>query len=163
MRKRRVIIFDDDEIIVFLFKKFFPAMDYEVFAFTEPTICPVYEKDADACNDKYPCADVIITDFRMPRMNGLELIQEQTRRGCKVPTRNRAVTSGYLDEETQMKVKQLGCVYFQKPVDFSQLKQWLSECDKRIDRAQPLGAYKSSSAQNGKKFYREEHEIHEGK
>jgi len=139
MRKRRVILFDDEEIIVFLFKDFLSSLGYEVFAFTEPAACPVYEKNADACPEQYPCADIIITDFRMPRMNGLELIQEQTRRGCKLTVRNKAVTSGYLDEETQMKVKQLGCRYFQKPVEFSHLKEWLSECEKRIDRAQPLG------------------------
>ncbi len=139
MRKRRVIIFDDEEVIVFLFNKFFSSLDYEVLAFTEPAVCPVYEKNADACSQNSPCADIIITDFRMPRMNGLDLLRAQTRNGCKLTARNKAVTSGYLDEEIQAEIEGLGCRYFQKPVDFAQLKQWVAECENRIDRAQPLG------------------------
>ena len=139
MRKLRAIVFDDEEFIVDLFARYFGAMDYEVMTYTEPLICPIYEKNAEACTNEHPCADIIITDFRMPRMNGLEVIASQAARGCKLTARNKAVVSGYLDDESQVKIKQLGCRIFTKPIDFAELSDWVAECEKRIDRSRPLG------------------------
>jgi hypothetical protein len=81
----------------------------------------------------------------MPRMNGLELLQEQSRHGCKLTRENKAVMSGYLDEESHRKIKQLRYAFFQKPIDFSKVSAWLDECEKRVDLSQPLGSRRKES------------------
>jgi DNA-binding NtrC family response regulator len=145
MRKRRAVVIDDEEIIVNLFKDFFSTRQYEVLSYTRPVVCPIHDEKGNPCNTDYPCADVIITDFKMPRMNGLELLQEQSRHGCKLTRENKAVMSGYLDEESHRKIKQLRYAFFQKPIDFSKFSAWLGECEKRVDLSQPLGSRRKES------------------
>jgi DNA-binding response OmpR family regulator len=140
MRKRRAVVIDDEPIIVRLLKDFFSLREYEVLAYTEPVICPIQREEGDACDSDYPCADVMITDFNMPRMNGLQLLQEQSRKGCKLTIKNKAVMSGFIDEESRKKIQQLGCAFFQKPIDYSEFSAWLDECEKRVDLSQPLGS-----------------------
>ncbi len=139
MRKRRAVVIDDEEIIVDLFREFFSTRGYEVFSYVSPVICPIRDKKGNLCNTDYPCADVIITDFAMPHLNGLELLQEQARHGCKLKRENKAVMSGYLDKESHRRIKQLGYAFFQKPVEFSEISAWLDECEKRVALSQPLG------------------------
>jgi FixJ family two-component response regulator len=140
MRKRRAVVIDDEEIIVNLLKEYFLIRNYEVFSYTSPVVCPLRDENWNLCNTDYPCADVIITDFKMPRMTGLGLLQEQFRHGCKLTTENKAVMSGHLDEESYRKIKQLGYAFFQKPLDFIKLSIWLDDCEKRVDLSQPLGS-----------------------
>jgi CheY-like chemotaxis protein len=140
MRKRRAVVIDDEAIIVNLFKEFFSARDYEVLSFTRPVICPLCEDKGISCNTDSPCADVIITDFNMPGMNGLKLLQEQSTHGCRLIRENKAVMSGYIDEESQKQIRRLGFAFFQKPIEFSEFAAWLDECEKRVDLSQPLGS-----------------------
>jgi DNA-binding response OmpR family regulator len=139
MRKRRAVVIDDEKSIVDLFKVFFSTAGYEVLSYTTPIVCPIRD-EKNLCNTDYPCADVIITDYKMPGMNGLELLEEQSRHGCKLTRENKAVMSGYLDEESHRNVRQLGYAFFQKPIDFSNFSAWLEECEKRVDLFQPLGS-----------------------
>ena len=140
MRKRRAVVIDDEEIIVDLFKDFFSTREYEVLSYTSPVVCPIRDENGNLCNTDYPCADVIITDFKMPGMNGLELLEEQTGHGCRLKRENKAVMSGNLDEENHRKIKQQGYAFFQKPINFSKFSAWLDECEKRVDLFQPLGS-----------------------
>jgi CheY-like chemotaxis protein len=140
MRKPRAIVIDDEEIIVHLLKDFFSARDYEVLSYTRPVICPICDDGEISCNTDYPCADVIITDFNMPGMNGLKLLQEQATHGCKLMRENKAVMSGYIDGEDQEQIKRLGYAFFQKPIEFADLSDWLDECEKRMDLSKPLGS-----------------------
>lgn len=139
MRKRRAVVIDDEEIIADLLKDIFTTRKYEVISYTKPIVCPLRNEKEGLCKTRYPCADVIITDFKMPLMNGLELLQEQSRHGCKLKRENKAVMSGFLDKESYRKIKQLGYEFIQKPIDCSKLSAWLDECEKRVDLSQPLG------------------------
>jgi hypothetical protein len=112
MRKRRAVIIDDEEIIMDLFKVFFTTRKYEMLSYAKPIVCPIRNEKGDRCNTEYPCADVI-TNFKMLLMNGLELLQEQSRHGCKLKRENKGVMSGHIDEESYREVKQLGYAFFQ--------------------------------------------------
>lgn len=147
MRKRRVLIFDDEEIILYVLKDFFSTLGYEVLSFAEPVICPIYRHDAEACAQHYPCADVVIVDFHMPRMNGIELLQRQAARGCKLTNGNKALTTGYIDEENHKRLEAQGYAFFQKPVDFSDLTNWITACEKRVDLSQPLASRRTQERQ----------------
>jgi response regulator RpfG family c-di-GMP phosphodiesterase len=140
MRKRRAVLIDDEEIVVNMFKDFFSTRRYEVLSYTRPVVCPFPDENRYLCNTNYPCADVIITDINMSGMNGLELLQEQSRRGCKLKNENKAVLSKYLDEESCRKINQLGYAFFHKPIDLSKFLAWLDECEKRVDLSQRLAS-----------------------
>lgn len=140
MRKRRAVVIDDERIIVDLLAEFFSTRGYEVLSYTAPVVCPLREAEGKPCDSEYPCADVIITDFKMPGMNGLDLLEEQFMQGCKVRGENKALTSGYLDGESHSGMKQRGYAFFQKPIDFSKLSAWLDECETRMDLSRPLGS-----------------------
>ncbi len=139
MRKPRVIIFDDEVFILNMLKDFFLMRGYEVLSYSDPTsICPIYGKGGDLCSSHDRCGDVMITDFSMPGVNGVELLEYQSRKGCKLDIRNKAVISGYIDDQNRMRVRQLGCTFFQKPFNLHTLMEWLAGCEQRIDLSQQV-------------------------
>jgi FixJ family two-component response regulator len=138
MRKLRILVFDDEEPILSLFKDFFSSRDYEVLAYRAPAVCPIYDHRSHSCPALSPCVDVLITDYRMPGMNGLQLLQEQIRMGCAMPIQNKAMMSGHCDDALRSEITGMGYVFFQKPLRFSAIKQWLSECRERTDLSRPL-------------------------
>jgi DNA-binding response OmpR family regulator len=64
MRKARIIIFDDDPVILDMLGYYFSVKGFEVQSFAEPILCHPSES-ASSCLT--PCSDIIITDFRMPQ------------------------------------------------------------------------------------------------
>jgi CheY-like chemotaxis protein len=145
MRKHRVIIFDDDPVIVKLYREIFLSLDYEVLTFTEPVVCPIYGENAAACSKMDPCADIMITDYQMPVMSGLDLLETQQDRGCKLTVKNKTLITGYANTSISSRVKELGCAYFQKPMALSSLLAWVSECEARVDLSRPLGIIRKES------------------
>lgn len=138
MRKRRAILYDDDLVILNVLRMFFELRGYDVIACREPVPCPVYI-ERGTCSNLAPCGDVILTDYRMPKMTGVELLEAQRSNGCKLTIRNKAVISGYLDTIAQAEVERLGCANFQKPLQFRELEEWLEGCEQRMFLSQPLG------------------------
>lgn len=137
MRKRRAIIFDDEPVVLDVFKLFFELRGYEVLTFREPVTCVVYGDEAD-CPRPSPCADIIITDFRMPKMNGLDMLRAQAAHGCKLTNKNKALISGYIGDDQRGMVEELGAAFFSKPVDFDELIAWVESCEPRMDLSQPV-------------------------
>ena len=138
MRKRRAIIYEDDPGVADILKERFMLRGYEVLTHQKPVNCPAYEDLAD-CKEQYPCADIILADLNMPRMNGIDLLRAQSRNGCRVPAGSRALMSGALDDRGQKGVEELGCMYFQKPFSFDEIATWLDEREKQTDLLQRLG------------------------
>jgi len=93
MRKKRVILFDDDPLLLNMLKTFFELKNYEVLTFNGPVRFPVYHNDK-CCDDRHLCGDVLITDYKMPGMTGIELLRAQTRLECRLTVRNKAIMSG---------------------------------------------------------------------
>lgn len=134
--KIRALVFDDDQVVRELLSSVLLRRGYEVYAFSEPAVCPLVSERQCPCPTRYSCADIIITDLNMPNMTGLELIEKQIDRGCKV--RNLAVLSGdWLDHEVK-RASQLGCMTFSKPLRVAELNEWLNQCEKGIDRERKL-------------------------
>ena len=134
MRKPRIIIFDDDTFILELLNTHFSRMNFEVQCFNQPFLCP-------PCENTKPCADIIITDFQMPRINGLELLNHQTQKGCIINIKNKAIVSGVMPEEHIDKLSELAGTFFEKPFSLKELDAWTKECVSRVDLSQPLGNY----------------------
>ncbi len=142
MRKPRIIIFDDNAAIVMALEDFFINRGYEVVSYTEPLVCPIYEKDGNCCDKSLPCADIVITDLHMPRMTGPDLLRRQAERGCKLVTGNKAVMSSYVAGAYEDIIKDLGCSFFYKPLIMSSIPDWLTEREKHFDLSKPLNALK---------------------
>ncbi|MDH4232170.1 MAG: response regulator [Nitrospirota bacterium] len=140
MRKPRVMIYEDDIVTLNMLKRFFARRGYEVYSSSEPVVCPLYEipSDSDKCEQKNQCADVVISEFKMPKTTGIELFRRQLERGCNVDIKMKAITSVYSDEELLKMCRDLGCRFFEKPVELSDLSGWLTECEKHYDLSQPL-------------------------
>ncbi len=138
-RKKRVLIFDDESAILTILERRFVQRGYEVMTFEEPVICPLYENSSDTCKNIFPCADLMFVDFNMPGMNGIELLERQMQRGCKLNMQNKAIMTGYVIDNYMSRINDLGCALFRKPFTFSEISFWLSACEKRIDVSQRLG------------------------
>jgi DNA-binding response OmpR family regulator len=138
MRRRRAIVFDDDIVITGLLKKFFVLRDYDVVTYREPLICPIYTNRKE-CDTNEPCADIMIVDYRMPVMNGIDLLKTQQKRKCGIISKNKALMTGYADALDRNAVEELGCVFFEKPLDFMRLAAWFDECERRMDLSRTLG------------------------
>jgi len=138
MRRRRVIVFDNDIVITGLLKKFFVLRDYDVVTYLEPVICPIYGKRPE-CDTNGPCADIMLVDYSMPVMNGIDLLRTQQTRKCGLTSKNKALITGYADALDRSAVEELGCAFFEKPLDFKRLAAWFDECELRMDLSRPLG------------------------
>jgi hypothetical protein len=139
MRRRRVIIFDEDRVTLSMMKYFFSIRgEYEILAYQEPVTCPVWSSSGD-CSHGHPCADVIISDLDINKMSGIELFKEQLQRGCKIPTKNKALLSGYVDDTITKDIILLGCAFFAKPLDFNVIATWFEKREHEMDLLQPLG------------------------
>jgi CheY-like chemotaxis protein len=143
VRKPRALIFDDNESILGILEKLLSKRGYEVLSFAVPTSCPIYGNDAESCSNLYPCADLIVTDFHRSRMNGIELLERQRRKGCLLNPANMALISGYLNHENKGRINELGCAFFQKPFSLTNLLPWLTECEGRMDLSRPVGIKRS--------------------
>ena len=140
MRKRRVIIFQEEPVIKLLLESIFSRRGYEVLSFNEPVICPVYESRQEErfCLKEHPCSDIVITDQRLPSMTGIELLRRQSTHGCKLMPMNKAVLSAYLTESEQKDLCELGGHFISTPFHLADLTRWIEECEKRMDVNVPL-------------------------
>ncbi|MGE5173587.1 MAG: hypothetical protein ACM3MD_07140 [Betaproteobacteria bacterium] len=138
MRKRRAIVFDNDIVVTGLLRTFLSLRGYDVLTFREPMICPIHENNPE-CGTDHACADIMIVDFSMTGMNGIEMLKAQSARRCKLTSRNKALMAGYSDALDQRTVEDLGYAFFEKPINFNNLAAWFDECEQRMDLSQPLG------------------------
>ena len=129
--KMRILIFDDETAILKVFESVCEMQNYEVFTFETPHGCPLDVQTKCTCPLNEKCADVIISDIRMPDLNGIDFIQQQLNKGCKVG--NIALMSGQWTIEEREIVESLGCKIFLKPFTIVVLEEWLEECEKNID------------------------------
>jgi DNA-binding response OmpR family regulator len=126
------MVFDDEPAVLDLLKTFLSHRGYEVFCFSTPLACPDVMNKEIPCYHGKPCADILITDFKMPGMSGLELLELQRERGCSLDIRNKAVISGLVDEEEMNRIMMMGCSFFRKPFRFSELSAWIEACEERL-------------------------------
>ena len=121
MGQRLLIVDDEQDMLDFLERVF--RREYEVSRAQS-----VEEAERElAKNDAY---DVVITDRRMPRRSGLELL-EIVSKTC--PKAVRVLLTGYAESLVNEKVAQWALVdaWVSKPIDSAALKQAIAEAKAR--------------------------------
>ena len=82
--------------------------------------------------------DVVVTDVRMPVMDGVELIYEMERLGIAVPI---VVTTAYADVDTAVKTLKHGaCDYIRKPFSVEELVQSVRHVMQKVPASQASAA-----------------------
>ena len=140
MRKPRAIVCDDNDVILDVFRRILEAAGYEVLTADTPVTCAFYREHVDGCPQHNRCTDILITDYAMPGMTGLELLETQHHRGCKLASKNKALMTGTDNAALRKRTAALGCHFFPKPLLISTLLAWIKECEKRFDLSEPLTA-----------------------
>ena len=78
--------------------------------------------------------DVVVTDVRMPVMDGVELIYEMERLGIKLPV---VVTTAHADVDTAVKTLKHGaCDYIRKPFSVDELVQSVKNVMEKVSMEQ---------------------------
>lgn len=137
-RPLRIFVFDDDPAITRLLHLVLTAKGHDVQTFPDPSFCQIYKTDQCQCPQEYACADVILTDIMMPRMNGIDLLRLQRDRGCKAPAANKALLSAKHDTTTKEAIRELGCHFIRKPFRLDEICEWVEDCARRLPAAQEL-------------------------
>jgi DNA-binding NtrC family response regulator len=132
----RVLIFDDNESIRDILWRYFDHRGYEVFTFPHPRSCPICETATCECPLNESCADLLITDLNMPFMKGLDFIEQQLSKGCRV--KNHALMTGDLTEPDRYRAERLGIRVFEKPFDLEDIEQWASEAEQKVSPTRKL-------------------------
>ena len=126
------MIFEDDPIILKLFKGLFVFKGLDVVSYSEPTKCPLFKDSQCECQKDSPCADVIIADMEMRNMTGLELFDLQRKRGCKAPDGNKLLLGENLTSEQEAAIQNLGCKFITKPFNKYEIVKWMEARTRRL-------------------------------
>jgi two-component system response regulator (stage 0 sporulation protein F) len=70
--------------------------------------------------------DVVVTDYRLPGMNGADLVRQLGRMGLRVRA---IVMSAYTDQPTIEDARDAGAVFVPKPIDFEDLGRAIRDHD----------------------------------
>lgn len=111
-KQLKIMFVDDDVITGKVMKRNCDNAGYACQVFT----------DAESCLDKFTQvgADIVITDLRMPGMNGFELLSELRQVDVDIPV---LVMTGYSSVENAVEAMKNGASDFiKKPFDFNELK-----------------------------------------
>jgi len=119
----KILVIDDEKSIRDSLQWFLEDMGHEVMVASAPFDCYVYQ--GGNCTNAVSCTDVLLIDYNLPEMNGLEFIQLLKERGCKGVTQNMILMSGDTTSIDMAVAKKLGCTVVQKPMSFDFLESWL--------------------------------------
>jgi DNA-binding response OmpR family regulator len=132
----RVIVLEDDENLRGLIRLILERRGYEVIAFEDPAECPLVHSHVCVCGPNEVCADVLISDVNMLQISGLQFVESQRKKGCKLE--RIAFMSGTWDEAALEQARRLGCKVFHKPFNIKELNDWLAECEQSPESLKKL-------------------------
>ena len=130
--KMRILFFEDEDAIRRPLCTFLRAKGYEVLDFPSPLSCPLVTNQECTCPRDRACADLVITDMKMPGMTGLEMVRLMAEKGCHTSTKNKIVISSAITPEQAVEFRTLGCHYLPKPFELEEVLGLVQVCEKNI-------------------------------
>jgi DNA-binding NtrC family response regulator len=122
--RQSILLVDDDPEFRKAMKKMFEKSGYDV------TVAADGQEGLDALSEK--TFDLIISDLRMPNLNGMELMEELKRRKINLPV---IFITAYGEVESYMDLMNLGAFeYINKPVKGQEI---LAVVRKALESASP--------------------------
>ena len=126
----RAILFDDDALVRGVVSQICRRRGYEVIEFEDGnTFCESIPECP--CNRNKRCADVLISDIKMPGVTGIQLLDKLIHRECPVP--HMGLMSGYWTPETLEYATEKGFQIFRKPVGIWEIDKWLMKCEQHMN------------------------------
>lgn len=111
-RDLNVVLIDDDEQVLKVHCSMVVSMGHGITSFISPL------EAVDYLASHRNCVDLIITDYRMPQMSGLELLSEIHIPGLALPA---IILTGYPDEVSREEADQYGASIVCKPIRMAAL------------------------------------------
>jgi YesN/AraC family two-component response regulator len=117
-KKLEIVIVDDEVQITELLKTFIQcsSKNSNVHTFTDAEEAHSYLSRNSI--------DVLITDYKMPKYNGIELMETLDTKVKKV------LISGFVSEIAEERLNQMDAVFFEKPVPMKELSKLIKEQEK---------------------------------
>lgn len=123
----KAIIIDDERAVLSTLKRILEHRKYEVATYADPRQTPLYEIK-HPCSLMSRCPDLIISDYDMPWVNGVELLESAVKKGCLC--RHLALITGKgLPEGDMLRIAKYGTRYFMKPLEFDDFYDWLDRVE----------------------------------
>jgi response regulator of citrate/malate metabolism len=137
--KFRVLLFDSNDTVRSVLWQFIDSLGYEVFTFTDLSLCPVGKNGSYDCPLSHACSDIILAHEDLREKERIEFLKDSKKRGCKV--NNIVILSeGHNEREIETLIK-IGCQVIMKPFEFNVLKDWLKSCEKKIKENRVLSSW----------------------
>lgn len=132
MKTLIAMVIDDDPTVLALLQIMLQRRGYKVHTYENPIESPLYTCQGCPCSiPEIGCPDLIISDFNMPEMNGVELLESAMEKGCHC--RHLALISAKgLMEADLLRVVKYGTRYFTKPLDLDDFYSWLDRVEQQI-------------------------------
>lgn len=112
-KKNYLVVVDDEQDIIDLYQSIL-SVQYDVDGYSDPKS---FLKALDKDIRKVP--DLLISDYNMPEMNGLQMIQEAQRSGHYFPF---ILLSGFLDKDVVIQAVDVGVFrLLEKPTEYTLL------------------------------------------
>lgn len=119
-KKLEVVVVDDEFQITELLKTFIEcsSSNSNVHTFNDSDEARTYLLSNSV--------DVLITDYKMPKYDGIQLMEEVSSNIKKV------LISGYVSEIAEERLNQLDAIFFEKPVPMKALEKIIQEQEQQL-------------------------------
>gem|GEM_PF-1001401 len=136
MNPKHILVVDDDEGILSILSRALRDAGFQVTIVNDST--EALFMLVNRRNTSTP-VDLLVTDFNMPKLTGLSLIDELRNEGVKLPS---LLMSGNLDETMASEAHSRGCVGFlKKPFPFSVLFNLIRQVFETGEEREELRSY----------------------
>ncbi len=114
--KLEIVVVDDKILITDLFESFIQLseLDINLNTFNDPYQALEYIKNGNEI-------DILITDYKMPGINGIELLD------ASKSSTTRVLISGYVSSVAVEKLAELNAIFFEKPVPMKEVGRLFNE------------------------------------
>jgi CheY-like chemotaxis protein len=134
VKTKSALIIDDNPVDLYYLDSILKHRGYQVQSYVDPVLAPLHNCKCCPCSLKSSgCPDLIVSDYSMPVLNGLELLESFIKKGCRC--RHFAIISGegILDIiENLKRVTKFGTRFFTKPLNHDDFYDWLAQVEKEI-------------------------------